>query len=45
LLKKNQDLELELARYLLPSDILEYFDLVSHNSTEEQIHFYLEEKT
>ena len=34
----------ELARYLLPDGILEYFDISNHNSIKDKIHFYLEEK-
>lgn len=37
-------MDLELARYLLPEGLLDYFDIVSHKSEEEKIHFYLEEK-
>jgi len=37
-------LDLELARYLLPEGLLDYFDIVSHKSEKEKIHFYLEEK-
>ena len=37
-------MDIELARYLLPDDILEYFDIVNHNSSKDKIHFYLEEK-
>ena len=33
----------ELARYLLPDGILEYFDISNHNSIKDKIHFYLEE--
>ena len=34
----------ELASYLLPEGILEYFDITTHRSIEDKIHFYLEEK-
>ncbi len=44
LLLNFEFLDIELARYLLPQGILEYFAIVSHKSTKEQIHFYLEEK-
>lgn len=37
-------MDIELARYLLPSDVLCYFNLVTHKSTDDKIHFYLEEK-
>lgn len=37
-------MDLELARYLLPEGLLDYFDIVSHKSEKEKIHFYLEEK-
>ncbi|WP_026837011.1 hypothetical protein [Gillisia sp. JM1] len=34
----------ELARYLLPEGILEYFEIISHKSSTDKVHFYLEEK-
>lgn len=34
----------ELAGYLLPEGILEYFDIIKHDSTNNRIHFYLQEK-
>jgi hypothetical protein len=34
----------ELASYLLPEGILEYFDISNHKLTNDRIHFYLEEK-
>jgi hypothetical protein len=37
-------LNLELASYLLPEGILEYFDIIEHRSTNDKVHFYLEEK-
>ena len=37
-------MDIELARYLLPEGLLEYFDIVSDKSTCDKIHFYLEEK-
>lgn len=37
-------MDIELARYLLPEYLLEYFDIVSHKSTSDKTHFYLEEK-
>jgi len=37
-------LDIELASYLLPEGLLEYFEIVSHKSSEDKIHFYLEEK-
>ena len=37
-------MDIELARYLLPEGLLEYFDIVSDKSIADKIHFYLEEK-
>jgi len=37
-------LNIELASYLLPKGILEYFDISKHKTTGDKIHFYLEEK-
>ena len=37
-------MDIELASYLLPEGILEYFQIVSHKTSGEKIHFYLEEK-
>ena len=37
-------MNIELARYLLPEGLLEYFDIVSDKSTSQETHFYLEEK-
>jgi len=37
-------LDIELARYLLPEGVLDYFEIVGHKSSEGKIHFYLEEK-
>ncbi|MDW5287539.1 transposase [Formosa sp. PL04] len=37
-------MNIELARYLLPEGLLEYFDIVADNTTNNQTHFYLEEK-
>ena len=37
-------MDIELARYLLPKGLLEYFDIVADKSTANKIHFYLEEK-
>ena len=37
-------LDISLAKYLLPEGILEYFDIVSHKTKNEKVHFYLEEK-
>lgn len=37
-------MDLELARYLLPEGILAYFEIVSHKSSVNKIHFYLEER-
>jgi len=30
--------------YFLPEGLLDYFDIISHKSEKEKIHFYLEEK-
>ena len=37
-------MNLELAKYLFPEGVLEYFDIVSHKEEGEKVHFYLEEK-
>ncbi len=37
-------MNLNLAQYLLPEGILEYFDIVSSKSESDKIHLYLEEK-
>lgn len=37
-------MDIELASYLLPEGILEYFEIVSHKTSGDKIHFYLEEK-
>jgi hypothetical protein len=37
-------LDLELAKYFFPEGLLDYFDIVSHTTIEDQVHFYLEEK-
>jgi hypothetical protein len=37
-------LNLNLAQYLLPEGILDYFDIVSSKTESDKIHFYLEEK-
>jgi len=37
-------LDTALAYYLLPEGILEYFDILTHTSTKDKVHFYLEEK-
>ena len=37
-------MDIDLAHYLLPEGILEYFDISKHRSTADKIHFYLEEK-
>lgn len=34
----------DLASYLLPEGILEYFDVFKHTATKDKIDFYLEEK-
>ncbi|MCK5908082.1 MAG: transposase [Flavobacteriales bacterium] len=37
-------MNLELAKYLFPAGVLEYFDIISNNELSGQVHFYLEEK-
>lgn len=37
-------MNIELAKYFLPEGILDYFDIVSHKTQNDQVHFYLEEK-
>ncbi|MCK5907983.1 MAG: transposase [Flavobacteriales bacterium] len=37
-------MDLELVKYLFPSGVLEYFDISSHKTQGDQVHFYLEEK-
>ena len=37
-------MDIELASYLLPEGLLDYFEIVRHKSSEDTIHFYLEEK-
>tara|TARA_R110002049_G_scaffold257573_1_gene433023 strand:- start:1058 stop:1399 length:342 start_codon:yes stop_codon:yes gene_type:complete len=37
-------LDIELAQYLLPEGVLDYFDIVDHKISEGKVHFYLEEK-
>jgi len=37
-------MNLKSVRYFLPEGILEYFDIVSHTSSSDKIHLYLEEK-
>lgn len=37
-------MNLELARYFFPEGLLDYFDIVSHKTIEDQVHFNLEEK-
>ncbi|ADV47379.1 transposase [Cellulophaga sp. E16_2] len=37
-------MDIELVRYLLPEGVLDYFEIVSHQSSEGKVHFYLEEK-
>ena len=36
--------DITLAKYLLLEGILDYFDIVSHKTENEKIHFHLEEK-
>ena len=42
--KKINTLDLELAKLLFPSGILDYFDVKSYQDKTEKIHFHLEEK-
>jgi hypothetical protein len=37
-------LNIDLAKYLLPEGILDYFEIVSDNVQNDRVHFYLEEK-
>lgn len=37
-------MDITLAKYFLPEGILDYFDIVSHKTENEKIHFHLEEK-
>jgi hypothetical protein len=37
-------LNIDLAKYFLPKEILYYFDIVDDRIKDDQIHFYLEEK-
>ena len=37
-------MDIELAKYFLPEGILDYFEITSHKTANERIHFYLEEK-
>jgi len=37
-------LDLDLAKYFFPKGLLDYFDIVSHKTIDDQVHFYLEEK-
>jgi len=37
-------LDLDLAKYFFSQGLLDYFDIVSHKTIEDQVHFYLEEK-
>ena len=37
-------MDIELAKYFLPEGILDYFEIISHKTANERIHFYLEEK-
>lgn len=39
-----QTLDINLAKYLLPEGLLDYFDIVSDKIENEKVHFYLEEK-
>tara|TARA_B110000240_G_C13513011_1_gene461067 strand:+ start:8862 stop:9065 length:204 start_codon:yes stop_codon:yes gene_type:complete len=37
-------LNIELANYLLPESILDYFEIKKHGTKGDTIHFYLKEK-
>ena len=37
-------MDIELASYLLPEGILEYFEITNHKTKDDTIHFYLKEK-
>ena len=37
-------MNIDLAKYFLPSGILDYFDIVDDKIANDQVHFYLEEK-
>ena len=37
-------MNLELIEYLFPEGVLEYFDITSHKTQGDQVHFFLEEK-
>jgi hypothetical protein len=41
--KNSKNLELELAKLILPTGVLEYFNISKLSSTEEELHIYLEE--
>ena len=34
----------ELARHILPKELLDYFELISDKIEDDHVHFYLEEK-
>jgi hypothetical protein len=37
-------LNIDLAKYLLPEGILDYFDIVDDKIQDDRVRFYLEEK-
>ena len=37
-------MNIDLAKYLLPEGVLDYFDIVDDNTQDDRVHFYLEEK-
>ena len=37
-------MNIDLAKYLLPEGILDYFEIVSDKVQNDRVHFYLEEK-
>jgi hypothetical protein len=39
----SSDKLLELMRYVLPSEVVDYFDLIDFQDTEGTLHFYLDE--
>ena len=37
-------MNIDLAKYLLPEGVLDYFDIVDDKIQDDRVHFYLEEK-
>lgn len=37
-------MNIDLAKYLLPEGILDYFEIVRDKTQDDRVHFYLEEK-